>query len=56
MDRHGKIMASDLKACRQALEEPIEVDLPIDVYFQQTEDAIHFAQDGNTPFTPAQIV
>ena len=56
MERYGKIWASDLKACRQALAEPIEVDRSIDVYFQRVEDAIQFAQDGKTPFTPAQIV
>ena len=56
MKRYGKIGASDLEDCRQVLEEPIEVDCPIDVYFQWVEDAIHFAQDGKMPFTPAKIV
>ena len=32
------------------------MDLPIDVYLLQVEDAIQFAQEGKTPFTPAQIV
>ena len=40
MERYGKIGASDLEDCRQVLEEPIEVDRPIDVYFQWVEDAI----------------
>ena len=47
---------SDLEACRQALVEPIEVDFPIGVYFQQVEDTIQFSQDEKTPFTPAQIL
>ena len=55
MERYGKIRASDLKACRQALAEPIEVYLPINVYFRRVKDVIQFAQDGNTPFTPANI-
>ena len=53
MERYGKIRTPDLEACRQALAAPIEVDRPIDVYLQQVKDAIQFAQDGKTPFTPA---
>ena len=56
MERYGKIWASDLEACRQALAEPIKAELPIDVYFQRVEDVIQFSQDRKTPFTPAQIV
>ena len=40
----------------QALVEPIEVDRPINVYFQQLWYAIQLNQNVNTPFTPAQIV
>ena len=47
---------SDLEAYRQDLVEPIELDCPIHVYFQQLEYAIQFSQDSNKPFTPAQIV
>ena len=56
MERYGKIRASDNEACKQALAEPIELDRPIDIYFQRVEDAIQFTQDGKTPFIPAQIV
>ena len=56
MERYGNICVSELKACRQALSEPIEVDRPIDVYFQRVEDSIHSVQDGKTLFAPAQIV
>ena len=56
MERYGKICASELEAWRKALEDPIDVDLPIDVYFQQVEDAIQFAQVGKTPFTPEKNV
>ena len=28
----------------------------IDVYLQQVEDGIQFAQDGKMPFAPSQIV
>ena len=38
------------------MAKPIEVDRPINVYFQLLEDVIQFAQDGKTSFTPAQIV
>ena len=56
MDRYGKIRASDLKACRQALVEPIELYHPIYVCLQWVEDAIKFLQDGKMPFKCAQIV
>ena len=56
MDRYGKILASDLEACRQAMAYLIKVDRPIDVYLQQVEDAIRLTQDGKTPSTPTKIV
>ena len=56
MERYGKIWAYDIEACRQALEETIEVDHPSDFYFQQVEDTIQFSQDYSTPFNPYQIV
>ena len=34
MKRYGKICASDLEDRMQVLEEPVEVDRPIDVYFK----------------------
>ena len=52
MERYGNVCVSYFEACRQALEEPIEVDRPIDVYFQRVEDAIQFSQYGKTPFAP----
>ena len=52
MERYGNNCASDLEDCRQAMEEPIEVDCPIDVYFQWVEDAIQFIQGRKTPLTP----
>ena len=54
MERYKEIRTSDLEACGQALAEPIEVDLTIDIYLQQVEDIIQFSQDGKTPFTSAQ--
>ena len=42
MERYGKIIASDFKACKQSLVNTIEVYRLIDVYFQQVEDVIHF--------------
>ena len=43
IERYGKIQASYLEACIQALAEPIKVYRPINVYLQQVEDAIKFA-------------
>ena len=34
MERYVKICVSDLEECRQDLEETIQVDRPIGVYFQ----------------------
>ena len=56
MERYGKIRASDLEACRKSVREPIDVDRPIDVYFQRVEDVIQFSMDRNMLFTSAQIV
>ena len=56
IEMYSKIRASDLEACRQALAEPIEVDLSIDVYSQRLEDAIQFEKDVKTLCTPAKIV
>ena len=55
MERYGKICASDLEACRKALEESIELDRPIDVYSQWAEEAIQLSQDGKMTLTPVQI-
>ena len=45
IERYRKIYALDLEACRQALEDPIEVNHLINVYPQWVEDSIHLAQD-----------
>ena len=52
MEKYGKIYASEIEACRQALVEPIEVDRLIKLYFQWVEDAIQFIQGRKTPLTP----
>ena len=56
MERYGKILTSDIETCRQALAEPIEVDRPINLYFQQVENSIQFVHYSKTPLTPAHIV
>ena len=56
VERYGNICASDLEACRQALEDTIEADRPIDMKLQRVEDAIQFVQDKKPPLTPEQIV
>ena len=49
-ERYGKIRASEIEACRQALAKPIEVERPIIIYIQQVENTIQFAQNGKMPF------
>ena len=40
IERYGKIQVLDIVVFRQDLAEPIEVDRPIDTYFQHVDDAI----------------
>ena len=54
MERYGKIWVSAIEAYIQDLVDTIEVDRLIDVNFQCVGDAIQFAKDRKTPFTPAQ--
>lgn len=56
MDRYGKISPSALKENEDAMKEPIDTSVPIDVYFKRIDDAVQFAADGDTPFTTEQIL
>ena len=56
IESYRKIWASGLEACRQDLSAPIDIDCQIDVYLQQVEGSIQFAQHGKMPFTPSHIL
>lgn len=55
MDRYGKITAADLEDCKKMMNEPIDGTQPIDMYFKRVDDAVQYAADARTPFTPEQI-
>ena len=38
------------------MKAPYDVNLPIETFFDQIEDAIEYASAGNAPFTPVQVV
>jgi hypothetical protein len=56
LERYGRITASDIANCRTKMEAPMDPTQPIDVYFQNIDDCIQFATDGQVPFTALQIV
>ena len=56
LDRYGKITAADLAACQIRMNEPINVDLPIDVYFQKIDECVQYAVDGKVAYTLDQIL
>jgi hypothetical protein len=56
LERYGRITASDIANCRTKMEAPLDPTQPIDVYFQNIDDCIQFAADGQVPFTALQIV
>ena len=53
---YAKINAADLEANTARMKEPYDVNLPIETFFDQIEDAVEFASAGNAPFTPVQVV
>jgi hypothetical protein len=56
LERYGRITASDIVNCRTRMEAPMDPTQPIDVYFQNIDDCVQFATDGQVPFTALQIV
>ena len=56
LERYGNITAADLQANKDAMDEPIDVTLPIDAYFKRVEDCIQLATDANTPFSDQQVL
>jgi hypothetical protein len=56
LERYGCITASDIANCRTRMEAPMDPTQPIDVYFQNIDDCVQFATDGQVLFTALQIV
>ncbi len=53
---YGQINGGDLRKNEEVMNTPYDVNLPIEVLFNQIEDGMDYADAGNHPFTPAQIV
>ena len=53
---YGKISLVDLENNKARLQEPIDPDLPIDVYLKLVDDCFQYAADAETSFTQKQIL
>ena len=53
---YAKITPADLNNNDQAMKQPCDVNQPIEVLYQQIEDAIEFAAAGQTPYSPEQVL
>ena len=53
---YGKISGNDLRLNTAKMNTPYDVNLPIEVLFDQVEDGMEYADAGMHPFTPQQIV
>jgi hypothetical protein len=56
IDRYGKITPADLETNKKRMNEPIDSTQTIDVFFKRIDDCIQYADDGEVPFTPEQIL
>ena len=52
---YGKISGNDLRVNDTRMNAPYDVNLPIEVLFDQVEDGMDFTEAGNHPKTPEQI-
>ena len=56
LDRYGNISAADLEQNKTEMEKPLDPSIPIASYYKRIEDAMQYAEDGNSPFTEEQIL
>ena len=56
IDGYGKITTADFEANKSRLNELIDMTQTIDVFFKQINGCIQYADDGEVPFTPEQIL
>ena len=48
MDQYGNVTADDLKSNEARINKALDNSRPIDVFFQQIDDAVQYADDGKT--------
>jgi hypothetical protein len=53
---YAKITPADLDNNDRAMKTSCDVNQPIEVLYKQIEDAIEFADAGQTPYTPEQVL
>jgi hypothetical protein len=53
---YANITPSDLEQNGLAMQQPCDVNQPIEVFYKQIEDAMEFAAAGQTPYSPEQIL
>ena len=53
---YGETSGNKLRQNNLKMNTPYDVNLPIEVLFNQVEDGMEYADAGNHPFTPEQIV
>ena len=53
---YANITPSDLEQNGLAMQQPCDVNPPIEVFYKQIEDAMEFADAGQTPYSPEQIL
>ena len=56
LERYGNITAADLHRNKEQMNEPVDVNMPIDTYFKRIEDCLQYASDANNPFTEEQVL
>jgi hypothetical protein len=53
---YANITHADLEQNGVAMQQPCDVNQPIEVFYKQIEDAMEFAAAGQTPYSPAQVL
>ena len=56
IDRYGKITLADLKDNKLRINEPIDPSVSLKKYFKLIDDCVQFDYDGNTLYSPKQIL
>ena len=53
---YGKITDADLRKNLDLMNEPFDVNLPVETFFRRIEECVDYASNGQTPFSKEQVV
>ncbi len=56
LKRYGRITPAEMKKNYMKMNEPMDPNDPIDIYFKRVEDCVQYADAGKCAFTPEQII